>query len=286
MRVVIKSLCVLFLASVPLRADVEHIDKFVAICALFPNGQYEGDGTTYQLPEIYYIEIPMAIPGEDPTGTFGNVVHYSGAHGRVHSCGDRYDYTVVNVAVNWHVIEDQNSNPLRHQFTQLDNKNFWDWYYRDYDSPGQCDYSQNCHGFAFQVGDWPDNAAGIMGYRDPNQFIPAGAPPHTPCYAECSKQYAEIATNVAVHTVQVIGAECDPGVACDATSQGGGGGNNGEPCLIEVITFSAEQFRESGTYTRMEPCPGSLAVEYAHDRAGETLAAFGSFDNYKYYKRN
>ena len=225
-------------------------------------------------------------PNDPDDDTFGTAVHHSVFDGRQHACGDQYDYAVVQIAENWLIKIDRRDNGLKHQFTQLDNKAFWDWYYRDYNAAGQCDYSQNCHGYAFGVGDWPDDAGGIMGYRDPNQFIPLGTPPHIPCYEGCSTKDAVIASNVSGHSIQVIGTECDlpedSPIECEHAPAPG----PPEPCKIEAIVFSAEQFRESGSYTRAVVCPDSLDVSLAHDRAGAILAAFARASNLQIYKKN
>lgn len=121
-------------------------------------------------------------------------------------------------------------------------------------------------------------------------------PPHVPCYEVCRTEEAEVATNLDGHSIQVIGQVCEfphGSTECETESHAPTKGvytrppleGPQEPCTKGIIKFSAEQFRESGTYIRAVECPNSLDVEFAHDRAGNLLVAFGRFLNWNYYKK-
>ena len=283
---------IVLLSTLKVSADQDQLEQFTAICAIYHDNKQFDEAGNWKTPDIYYVNIPLEVSGDEMTPTFGTLVHYNGVDGRLHECGYQYDYAVLRLAENWKIEIPRRDKRINHLFTQDNNKLFWDWYYRGYHAPEQCDYSQNCHGFAFSVGDWPDSAAGIIKWRDPSQFVPKGAPQHDPCFEVCQTHQAEIATNISGHSIQVIGKKCASGesktefdlshqeLATEHISdEDRGHVDNG------VIVFSAEQFRESGTYLRIVDCPDSLDVTLAHDRAGDLLRAFGRFKSWDFYKR-
>jgi len=161
------------------------------------------------------------------------------AQKRLHCNGDKYGYAVLTLDVNWQVVTQVDGTVVT--FTTADNKAFWDWIYTGYDPPPACDYTQNCHGFAFNVGDWPDTSTKILNV---GPLLPPG---HVPCYTQANVEDAEIASNPN-HSIRVQSSGCVPSGPPSPTG----------PVYDYVITYSEEQFRESGTYTRSSQCPFTL----------------------------
>ncbi len=101
---------------------------------------------------------------------------------------------------------------------------FWNWYYGPkYEAPDACDYSRNCHGFAFDVGDHPAEVSVLM---DTN-----GNPP---CW--------QVAENDQASTVAVAGIDHSIKVSWHKCGK------------HWTIAKSEEQFMFSGTYSRMHEC--------------------------------
>ncbi len=157
---------------------------------------------------------------------------------------DDYSYAVVDISTNWSVtvpISGQNVT-----FTISDAEAYWDHKYDGYTKIGTIDYSMNSHGYAYGVGDWPDD----------DQY---GVDVILECWQaandECDATVA-VAQNGHGHSIKLIGAECDDGY----TSW----------CIHEA---SIEKFRESALYLQEGDCPGGVDIGKAH---GST-----SFDLYK-----
>lgn len=262
----------------------------VDVRVILPNGE----------PFDTFVGIPTNVnPINNPNapGTHGVHRWVRGADRNKTNCngGDnKYDYSEVQIDMNWFV-----NDPVLGLIDHSHNLAYWNHYYQDYDGPlqGSCDYSQNCHGFAFGVGDWPDHVWTLLNAYD-------GA---NSCHIGVSVKDATIATDPPYHSIIVTGAECDPVVL------GAGCGGNGEPGLglilknfqwnwptalpltlifakleqdpvpgdphigkEENFVSSSEQCRESGTYTQASPCEeGGIDINKAHARAGVVTYFFG-----------
>jgi hypothetical protein len=124
------------------QAEIDPLPDFTLICGLFTDqGNNPSFPTIGSSPDIYKVRVPLAMPGEAPDyETFGYAFKYTSTDGRQLSCGTRYDYLDVNISEDWHKDKPRKEDPTTtHHFTQVDNKAFWDWYYKDYMPPAQCD---------------------------------------------------------------------------------------------------------------------------------------------------
>ncbi len=160
------------------------------------NCLYDGD--------VIEIDIPL-----DASGlffTYGDMTHYSGDDGKAIPCGEatmpgwhppmaiptKYEYTDVNVNMNWSVekVVGVDANGLvTHIFTKADNKAYWDDYYEGYTSVGGLDYEKNCHGYAFDAGDWPSTAHAFIGSGwAPGELFPSF---EVPVVKSSSEQFKE-----------------------------------------------------------------------------------------------
>lgn len=141
--------------------------------------------------------------------------YYTGTDGKAGCAGEKYDYAKVSTAPAWP------QTYLGTVYAAADNKRFWDWLYSGYSGGGACDWTQNCHGYAFGVGDWPETSSKI---------IKSGA-------TECWVGYASNATiaDNGGHTVKITMKNC-------------------QNSLGLIVETSSEKFRESGTYTQTGNC--------------------------------
>ena len=137
-------------------------------------------------------------------------------------------------------------------------------YYEDavYTKPSACDYSQNCHGYAFGVGDWP-GAVEILNLN----------PPANACYEVVTTKDAKIACTDGddpVHSIKVTGKDCiepQPFVQAERKRSLRAIPQMNVPTIPpgnEVFIESSEQFRESGTYTQSNGCPDGVEIGKAH----------------------
>ncbi len=140
---------------------------------------------------------------------------YTGTDGKAGCAGEKYDYSKVTTLPTWpQTVGGTN-------YTAADNQRFWDWIYSGYGGGGACDWSQNCHGYAFGVGDWPTSSSTI---------IQGGA---TQCWVQDASN-ATIADRTG-HTVKITMKDC-------------------QNSLGLIVETSSEQFKESGTYTQAGNC--------------------------------
>lgn len=126
----------------------------------------------------YEIDIPLDVTGG--VFTWGAITHYNGDDGKDIPCGEaimpgwqipmaiptKYEYSEVDINENWfvvHAVGIDANGVVYHTFTKADNKAYWDNYYTGYTSVGGLDYDQNCHGYAFGAGDWPETAHAFIG---------------------------------------------------------------------------------------------------------------------------
>lgn len=238
-----------------LDADIDYIDATTVSVRINVGGQF--------------LEFPCPIDLKNPDNNdftgWGFVTHNTGVDGKQNCNGVRYNFHSVSIDPNWSttVVLPAPWN-VAYTVTQVDNKAYYDYYYRiDYTGPSSCDYSKNCHGYAFDVGDWPDDSQvqTLMGINP----VPPGQSAPPPCYIPSNKRDAEVASDTVGHSIKVFGSECEAG---SAQTGGGGIGIPEEPVLAQAIIQSNEQLRESGIYIQTETCPQSVNVRLAHWRAG------------------
>ncbi len=163
------------------------------------------------------------------------------------NCTDAdYSCAVVNITTTWEQVTVINGQSFT--FTNEDAEDFWDHMYLPlgYEKIGTIDYSMNCHGYAFGVGDWPEDG----------QY---GAELILECWQadddQCDATVA-VTQNGHDHSIKVIGAECNDGY----TSW----------CIHENLI---EKYKESALYLKEGDCPGGVNISAVHNNA--------SFDLYK-----
>ncbi len=135
---------------------------------------------------------------------FGTAAKFTGSLGKSNCNGDFYDYTRVEIDHAW--IGVVNIDGVNYPVTHANNKAYWDWYYQGYNVPAACDYTQNCHGYAFGVGDWVDNARMILAVGG---AFPVGGVPANSCYSVVPTKDARVASDWPRHSIKVEGTECN-----------------------------------------------------------------------------
>jgi hypothetical protein len=246
-------LLVLFLFGRTSRAQITEEDVFVVqVRVEVKPGKFEN----------FKPEIKLNRPSANPPVTDGHgiVKVYAGNSRTKENCkGQNYDYSTVQINMDdpntpadegWKA-EVQDSFGKKHQVGHADNKRYWDWYYQAYGkSPEQdhkCDYSQNCFGYAFGVGDWPDDPQTLLALDDQN--------PNQGCYQNSSIKDAKIVightdqNSPGEHAIKVVGKECP------VSGSGGSGGTPGSEATApkQIYIRSEEQCLESGTYVQPKP---------------------------------
>jgi hypothetical protein len=193
----------------------------------------------------------------DPNNTnhddWGDYTTYSPPDSTKKNCADEpYTYSKITGSVaSWSVVkclEVVLGQPCQNfTFNAVDNDRYWDWYYTGYigGAANSCDYAKNCHGYAFDVDDWPGNEEGV------GKIVKAGT-----CYITASVKNATHAVSEGWgHSIKVTGDEC---------------AQDEEP-PVQVHITSSEKFKESGVYTQDRSCPdGGVDLNKAHSTNGGT----------------
>ncbi len=265
-------------------ANCEEIpmETLSVTCAFYQEGE--------DIPEVIPVVLPLNAStkegAEFPSDySWGSGTLMTSEHGKEGCHGYKYPYRKISIDSSWQeLVKIDGEDVLLFQFN---NKAWWDWYYTGYAGPDSCDYTTNCHGHSFMVGDWVEYLDFLLyynGYSPSTQDFggfehdPGMEPEDLPkCYEEAQTKDAEVALTFA-HSVKVTGGECenDPeitGVECFSMILPGL--ETDETCTFHVIKESSEQFRESGTYTQSATCsdtPPSVKVVKAHKRAYDLRA--------------
>lgn len=144
---------------------------------------------------------------------------YYGNDGRTGCNAAKYDYAKVTTPPTWPVTYSGNT------YTEAQHKAYWDWVYTGYtaDGNGNCDWTQNCHGYAFGVGDWPDDSSTLK----------AAGSPVIHCWIQDMTD-ARIADNTG-HAVKITVVDCPL-------------------CVGLTITATSEKFKESPKYKMTSSC--------------------------------
>jgi hypothetical protein len=199
------------------------MSKFSCILVVFSILLLLKEATADQIP-ITKMRCFALVPVQGSPGLFEVVpiavpiigTRFNGNDGRM-GCTKKYDYATVTAGPNWPV------NHMGRAFVEADVIRYWDWNYTGYvrQGGGSLDFTQNCHGYAFGVGDWPDDSKALKG-EQPN-----------PCWVpDVLKQTIADCTT---HTVKVETTDC-------------------KNSLGIIVTKSSEKFRESGYYTQESDC--------------------------------
>lgn len=192
----------------------------LALCALtLLEASAEGAVTNHTQVRCW---VRVAVPGgnhvEKMITITCNSISHTDTDGAAGCDTSKYDYVkVTEPGPVWPAVY------MGVTYTAADNQAYWDWVYDGYGGGGACDWTQNCHGYGFGVGDWPANSHDIIYCMDTG--------------AECwvgSFDEATIADN-RFHTVKITMKDC----------------KNSHGTIIET---SSEKFRESAVYTQTGNC--------------------------------
>jgi hypothetical protein len=237
--VAIKSLllCVLVVAassSEVLAACQEEVSSWITIVRAPLGGVVQN----------FAIALPLGSGGVG-TGTkhkifddFGSCVSYG-----VNCTADVYEYYTFSVSSNWSASGTYNNQSFS-GVTQSDTEEYYDWRYAGYTKIGNVDWSQNCHGYAFGVTGWPEDGPYGAGILINSPY----------CYSQQYTYNANIATNTS-HTIKILG-----GAMCS------------DPYVTwEIVTSSAEKFRESAIYMKSQGCDSGVNINQPHPGASFTM---------------
>ena len=163
--------------------------------------------------------------------------------------GVKYDYSTVTTAPSYPVT----INGVTYAAT--DAERFWDFIYDGFSGGGACDWSANCHGYAFGVGDWPKGPEG------PAKIIAEGT---GDCWVEDGSN-ATIAVHSG-HTVKITMQDCQNSIGL-------------------IVKTSAEKWKESGVYTKSGNCTDG-SVDLGAGGADVMLGVQRGGLTFKLYKRS
>lgn len=216
--------------------------------------------------------IDLRNPDKGDSVGFGTAIDYVAANSDKKNCNDdKYGYIKVSIDEEWHGHLKLGGDRVG----AVDAQRFWDWVYADmgYERVTKLDFSKNCHGYAFGVGDWPYSAEGPLG-RGP---FPTGSI-KSPCYEHMFEpKKAKVAVEVKLpgngasavfgtrHSIKVVGAECDVSAGDQTPNADAIGDDTVGPGTIkkQAIVESTEQFRASGIYRQTSDCPESVVLTKA-----------------------
>ncbi len=137
-----------------------------------------------------YMNVKISVPC--------SATRYFGDDGRPGCDNEKYGYVKINTSPAWPVFDGSYS------YSASDNQTYWYWVYQGYLGTGACDWSKNCHGFAFGVGDWPDDSITIKASGSKQCWIN-------------DMSNATIADNN-THTVKIIVQDCPGSIGLRITS--------------------------------------------------------------------
>lgn len=173
--------------------------------------------------------------------------------GKTNCDGVAYGYVDVQIDGGWEAVVVFNGVGAK-TVGRDHNEQYWRNYYEGYTEVGHADYSQNCHGYALGVGNWPQDEA----TAGPLDLLLA---PGT-CYESCDlvapdgTPLAEVAiTPDYEHSIKITPAQCTFWVGEDQFFE-------------DTIVATSEKFRESQVFTRNQPCPSGLDPLKAHRASG------------------
>lgn len=143
--------------------------------------------------------------------------------GKKNCNGTPYTYTTASINAQWSDIITGSDDGV-YTVNEANILRFYKFYYAAYDQEGNVDYTKNCHGYAFDVGNWPaDGGPGVGVIINESAF--------NPCYVPAYPQNAKIACTGA-HSVKV-----KPGIVLNF--------NSSYSTSIWTIVETKEKLRES-----------------------------------------
>ncbi len=270
------------LASANVQAQIQYFDGMdVKVLVTFNNQVVDA-----------WARIDLKNPSTGKNVGWGTFAHYTNnARTKTNCNNDLYDYCKADIDPAWqsnYVFVIDPTTGAEGVFPGVTaninhNKAYWDEYYAGYTGPAngepKCDYSQNCHGFAFGVGDWPDKALELIDAQVQGNPPPPGGGNQVSCYVGCDTDVATVATDINNHSIKIEGGVC--------VEQGTGGPPPPPPVNLKVVKKSWEQCRESGTYRREAgACPDSLNLNKAHAAHGQLIKEFYGPFALGTYKKN
>lgn len=213
----------------------EQLEEFHVYCRVEVGGEMKN----YIIPILLDHPGPPEVTTNNGTAFYYTVNAANRDPAHVNCEDEKYSYAKINLNANWSQSFDVGGGVFVN-FTKAHNVAYWDWVYEGYTQVGPIiDYSTNCHGYAFDVGDWPDTAVGIVRW---NMSAPT-------CYtplASADLDQATFAVDPEMHSLQVTGMKCDHPTI---------------PILkIPKYKTSSEQFRESGIYEQTGVCPDGINI--------------------------
>ena len=188
---------------------------------------------------------------------FGTATWFSAAVSDKANCaGNVYAYAKVKIDPNWTgfilKVDFLTGLPSSIPVYPTDLEAYWDDVYNGYEKLSGVDFNQNCHGYAFNVGDWPDEAALLLNLG-PFVLVPGLA-----CWETSEMKDAKIASLPPSHSIKVVGGTCNvaqlPGPVPAIPGQ------PAQPVIKQVIKETRQKFRESGVYRQTADCPDSVIL--------------------------
>ncbi|MFN5709669.1 MAG: hypothetical protein ACK49R_16165 [Planctomycetota bacterium] len=184
---------------------------------------------------------------------FGTATRFTAAVSNKLNCaGNPYEYVKVTIDENWEgIVIDENTGMLTNfRCGPADLEAYWNDVYEGYEKLSGVDFTKNCHGYAFDVGDWPAEATLLLNLG-PFAQIPGRA-----CWETSELKDAKIASLPPSHSIKVVGGTCTitqpPGPVPVVPGQ------PGQPAIKQVIKETKQKFRESGVYRQTANCPESV----------------------------
>jgi hypothetical protein len=186
---------------------------------------------------------------------FGTATRFTAAVSNKLNCaGNPYEYVKVTIDENWEgIVIDENTGMLTNfRCGPADLEAYWNDVYEGYEKLSGVDFTKNCHGYAFDVGDWPAEATLLLNLG-PFAQIPGRA-----CWETSELKDAKIASLPPSHSIKVVGGTCNvaqlPGPVPAIPGQ------PAQPVIKQVIKETRQKFRESGVYRQTADCPDSVIL--------------------------
>ncbi|MEZ6063261.1 MAG: hypothetical protein R3C19_23180 [Planctomycetaceae bacterium] len=191
--------------------------------------------------------------------------------GKENCVGTPYSYTVVAGALPLYTpaIFDNMGNVLNPkvingvlwtEITADEINAFYDMKYAGYTPVGNADISQNCHGYAFEVHDWPFDGPTAPGQAGDGSWTLLNPIGENCCYEPASTKDSVLIAWHPIHTIKLTG-----GQLCNNTMG-----------PVHIINGSSEKFRSSRIYEQQSQCPNSVDYYKAHrNPAYGTVFPFG-----------
>lgn len=213
---------------------------------LIPVITKRADGTVGYCAGAY---IDLKNPDKSDDEGYGTVLLIpAAASKKTNAHGTPYGYGKVDIQKGFRWEIKNHFGPGKHHtgdVTEL--KRYWNWVYSNYKkvSP-EPDFSMNCHGYAFDVGDWPYTAVELLAEGP----FPAGSK-LKPLYKRTpAAQWARSTIAVDGKSTTAMGSA---GVAHSMKIDGTAGKQGGVTKHASI--YSIEKFRESGIYSQQTDWP-------------------------------